>query len=1021
MHHSLCGWSVFILLALLKFTCSDAVIVRESKKNLHHHMTKREIEYYFGVKDHSEIPEYDVSTPRQTEANGRTVSRFRRRRSVDHPDVLHYNLHAFGSKLQLRLKRNLKLMAPNMVIERHHKGGLVTTQPAPRNKYYLGKVSSDADSLVALRSDKGLSGMIRTSDDLLFVQPLPAHLAKRVRRSADTTPHLVYRLSPGKTAAPGCQTKTSGDDRSKRSTHERKIRDTTKDTDVYKYLEGALIVPKSYEEKYGKDKFATVLLVIANLISGMYQDPSIGDIKVYYVVSKIIVLESTQEQAGFSAGDSNDAKLTKMVRWTAASLSKADKDPDHYDVFSYVSNKIPAGGLANVNVMCSSGNGNVQADLGLQSALQIAHEIGHNFNLGHDNDEGCHSNSYIMAASLPGGVYAALWSNCSREDMQKFLGNEARSWCLKDPPTQYPLPALSPVYQGKQPGQIFSGDDQCEFQYGSGWHMSPHQKGVCGTLYCFKDGTQLSLNAPVVDGSPCGVRKWCIGGKCVDNGRPRIHGGWSAWPSVYSSCTRPCGGGVQYRTRVCRNPVPSNGGSPCVGTNKQRRICNSQPCPEGSNTFRVEQCLQKQGTPPFYQKKNPCSLWCRSGSTAIHHGDVEDGTRCTLDLSDLDVCVQGSCRRVGCDHVLDSDSMDDRCGKCGGDGDTCFIVRGNYTTAHTEKGPEKADLIVRLPVGAFNVVFLMRKATNNYLGVQADNGTYLVGGKTSSEKQLVLAANTSITYTRKKNKFKDLLQITGPTNTFLKVMYVAVKGGNPGLDYSFKRPVKPSETPPERKFEWDVTPWSACSTTCGQGVKTRTARCIRSDDKTPASDRACGKKESTSEPCQVTPCPSNWYQTPWSDCSQSCGRGVQTRNVICRMKINPTEYGPSTNCSAEDKPNITETSRYCNSIACLSDWDTKDGFVRDKCGKPFKKNELKCYHMDQFGEKSRIPNLLCRYREKPTRLPCTTPSPPTTPTTPTPTQGNKADADKKARGSQSIQAQSSVFLAFLIPLLQILL
>ncbi len=31
-------------------------------------------------------------------------------------------------------------------------------------------------------------------------------------------------------------------------------------------------------------------------------------------------------------------------------------------------------------------------------------------------------------------------------------------------------------------------------------------------------------------------------------------------------------------------------------------------------------------------------------------------------------------------------------------------------------GPEKADLIIRLPVGAFNVVFLMRKASNNYLG-----------------------------------------------------------------------------------------------------------------------------------------------------------------------------------------------------------------------------------------------------------------------------------------------------------------
>ena len=52
--------------------------------------------------------------------------------------------------------------------------------------------------------------MIRTSDDLFFVQPLPAHLAKRVRRSADTTPHLIYRLSPRRADAPGCQTKASG-------------------------------------------------------------------------------------------------------------------------------------------------------------------------------------------------------------------------------------------------------------------------------------------------------------------------------------------------------------------------------------------------------------------------------------------------------------------------------------------------------------------------------------------------------------------------------------------------------------------------------------------------------------------------------------------------------------------------------------------------------------------------------------------------------------------------------------------
>lgn len=37
-------------------------------------------------------------------------------------------------------------------------------------------------------------------------------------------------------------------------------------------------------------------------------------------------------QAGFSASDSNNFKLKKMLRW-----KPPDYDKDHYDVFSYVS------------------------------------------------------------------------------------------------------------------------------------------------------------------------------------------------------------------------------------------------------------------------------------------------------------------------------------------------------------------------------------------------------------------------------------------------------------------------------------------------------------------------------------------------------------------------------------------------------------------------------------------------------------------------------------------------------------
>ena len=39
--------------------------------------------------------------------------------------------------------------------------------------------------------------------------------------------------------------------------------------------------------------------------------------------------------------------------------------------------------------------------------------------------------------------------------------------------------------------------------------------------------------------------------------------------------------------------------------------------------------------------------------------------------------------------MLKSGSMLDRCEKCGGDGDTCFVVSSNYTTPHKVKGNDK--------------------------------------------------------------------------------------------------------------------------------------------------------------------------------------------------------------------------------------------------------------------------------------------------------------------------------------------
>lgn len=94
---------------------------------------------------------------------------------------------------------------------------------------------------------------------------------------------------------------------------------------------------------------------------------------------------------------------------------------------------------------------------------------------------------------------------------------------------------------------------------------------------------------------------------------------------------------------------------------------------------------------------------------------------------------------------------------------------------------------------------------------------------------------------------------------------------------------------------------------------------------------------------------------------------------------------------------------------------------RGQCGEPFKPDELKCYHRNQFGVRTLIPDIVCRYREKPVRLPCTTLPPPTTTATTTSSPESKTDTTKKqTKKSQSVQAQSSVVVAFLIPVLHIL-
>lgn len=56
------------------------------------------------------------------------------------------------------------------------------------------------------------------------------------------------------------------------------------------------------------------------------------------------------------------------------------------------------------------------------------------------------------------------------------------------------------------------------------------------------------------------------------------------------------------------------------------------------------------------ENKNKCVLYCRVENRKDYYKfaeKVKDGTKC--DLNQYDICVNGICKKGGCDHALGSD------------------------------------------------------------------------------------------------------------------------------------------------------------------------------------------------------------------------------------------------------------------------------------------------------------------------------------------------------------------------------
>ncbi|EPY83741.1 ADAM metallopeptidase with thrombospondin type 1 motif, 14 [Camelus ferus] len=111
---------------------------------------------------------------------------------------------------------------------------------------------------------------------------------------------------------------------------------------------------------------------------------------------------------------------------------------------------------------------------------------------------------------------------------------------------------------------------------------------------------------------------------------------------------------------------------------------------------------------------------------------------------------------------------------------------------------------------------------------------------------------------------------------------------------------------------WVTEEWGTCSRSCGKlGVQTRGVQCLlplsNGTHKAMPAKACPGDRPEARRPCLRVPCPAQWRTGAWSQCSVTCGEGIQQRQVVCRTNANSLGQ-----CEG-DKP---DTVQVCSLPAC---------------------------------------------------------------------------------------------------------
>uniref|UniRef100_A0A8I5Y224 ADAM metallopeptidase domain 9 n=1 Tax=Rattus norvegicus TaxID=10116 RepID=A0A8I5Y224_RAT len=539
------------------------------------------------------LSSYEIVTPWR-------LSRERREALRPSSKQISYVIQAQGKQHIIHLERNTDLLPNDFVVYTYdEEGSLLSDHPNVQSHcHYRGYVEGVPNSTVAVSACFGLRGLLHLENASFGIEPL---------HNSSHFEHVFYPMDDVHQEPLRCgvsnrdteQEATQGEEEEHPSVTQllRRRRAVLPQT---RYVELFIVVDKERYNMMGRNQTAVreEMIRLANYLDSMY---IMLNIRIVLVGLEIWTDRNPINIIG-GAGD----VLGNFVQWREKFLITRRR----HDSAQLVLKKGFGGtaGMAFVGTVCSrshAGGINVFGQITVETfASIVAHELGHNLGMNHDDGRECFcaAKSCIMNSGASG---SRNFSSCSAEDFEKLTLNKGGS-CLLN------IPKPDEAYSAPSCGNKL---------------VDPGEECDCGTP------KECELD-PCCEGSTCKLKSFaeCAYGDCCKD--CQFLPGGSMCRGKTSECDVPeyCNGSSQF----CPPDVFIQNGYPCWNS---KAYCYNGVC-----QYYDAQCQVIFGSKA---KAAPRDCFIEVNSKGDRFGN------CGVSGSNYKTCATGNalCGKLQCENV----------------------------------------------------------------------------------------------------------------------------------------------------------------------------------------------------------------------------------------------------------------------------------------------------------------------------------------------------------------------------------